>query len=147
MSASSSELGWFGRSYFGRHWCGDYGLGFSFWVNYVVVTSVLSAVLNGLVQTATELGLQPSAYRAGADWQLMQNLVIAVFWTMVVSLVALCWSLKGAWASASNHTARGGKPGWALAAKGAILLWGGSRALSLAYLVPLFLHISVAPSN
>jgi hypothetical protein len=90
-------------NYFARHWRGDLSLGVSYWGNGFLVTFlfVVVAVVVGVAGQSASL-------------RLVAVLCIAM-WLVWLALVV--WQIVGTWRSAGHHEARGGKRGWANAAR------------------------------
>ena len=95
-------------AFFRKHLNGDYSLGRSYWVNTFLV--LLFAPALGLI-LAPLLQDLPARYSSAA--------VLAL---TVLGLLAWVWAISGTWASANKHVQRGGKGGWASAAKVIIVL-------------------------
>lgn len=92
-----------------RHYNGDYSLARSYWVNTLLLT--LFAPLLGLLLLPWLGRNFPARY--GSMVFLVVTLLALVLWA---------WAVKGTWASANKHVGRGGKQGWAVAAKVMIVL-------------------------
>ncbi|PPI79531.1 hypothetical protein DXI23_04595 [Marinobacter flavimaris] len=95
-------------AFFRKHWNGDYSLARSYWINTLLVSLFAPA-----------LGLLISP--------LLQDLPARYSSASVLALTALglliwVWAITGTWASANKHVERGGKQGWATAAKLVIIL-------------------------
>jgi ATP-dependent protease ClpP protease subunit len=96
-------------AFFRRHYNGDYSLGRSYWVNTFLIQ--LFAPLLGVL-VITWLGVNfPARYGSAA-----------VLLLTLLGVVAWIWGISGTWASANKHVTRGGKQGWASAAKVMIVL-------------------------
>lgn len=95
-------------AFFRKHLNGDYSLGRSYWLNTFLV--LLFAPALGLI-LAPLLQDLPARYSSAA--------VLAL---TVLGLLAWVWAISGTWASANKHVQRGGKWGWASAAKLMIVL-------------------------
>lgn len=95
--------------FFRRHLNGDYTLGRSYWVHTFAVQWLLSAALVVVALWLSEHF--PARYASTA--------VLTLYTAM---LALWLWAIAGTWASASKHVGRGGKAGWASAAKAAIVL-------------------------
>jgi len=95
-------------AFFRKHLNGDYSLGRSYWLNTFLV--LLFAPALGLI-LAPLLQDLPARYSSAA--------VLAL---TVLGLLAWVWAISGTWASANKHVQRGGKGGWASAAKLMIVL-------------------------
>lgn len=96
-------------AFFRRHSNGDYSLGRSYWVNTFLVSLFAPAV--GLMLGPWLERNFPARYGS-----------VAVLVLTVVGVVAWFWAVAGTWASANKHVSRGGKAGWAMAAKVMITL-------------------------
>lgn len=96
-------------AFFRRHYNGDYSLARSYWINTFLVSAFAPALGVALLPW---LGNNAPA-RYGA---------IAFLFVTTLGIVAWFWAVSGTWASANKHEARGGKPGWATAAKVVICL-------------------------
>ena len=95
-------------AFFRKHLNGDYSLGRSYWVNTFLV--LLFAPALGLI-LAPLLQDLPARYSSAA--------VLAL---TVLGLFTWIWAISGTWASANKHVQRGGRGGWASAAKLMIVL-------------------------
>ena len=96
-------------TFFRRHYNGDYSLGRSYWVNTALVS--LFAPVVGLMLLPW-LGENFPARYGSTGFLLVTTL----------GIVAWFWAGAGTWASANKHVQRGGKSGWASAAKLMIVL-------------------------
>lgn len=97
-------------NYITRHWRGDLSLGVSYWVNLFLLTLVIQA-----------------AFRLSAEMKFLGGLsyhqaAIALTAMVGASLIIGLWQLVGTWRSSDKHTARGGRKGWATAAKVVMVL-------------------------
>jgi hypothetical protein len=95
-------------AFFRKHLNGDYSLARSYWVNTLLVSLFAPAL--GLLFFPLVQDL-PARYSSAA--------VLAL---TVLGLVIWVWAISGTWVSANKHVERGGKPGWASAAKLVIIL-------------------------
>lgn len=107
-----------GRNYLVRHWQGDLPLGVSYWVNLVLLGLAwqILVAIGAAALTAT----RPSLAIDHRTAILLTILVIA-------PLPVMAWQVVGTWRSSDRHKGRGGKQGWAIAAK-VMLVLGGLRA-------------------
>lgn len=96
-------------AFFRRHFNGDYSLGRSYWINTLLVSLFAPAL--GLMLLPW-LGANLPARYGSAAFLAITALGVAA-WT---------WAVAGTWASANKHAQRGGKPGWAIAAKVMIVI-------------------------
>ncbi len=96
-------------NFFVKHWRGDYSLARSYWVNMLLV-SLLAPVVG--IMLLPWLGEKFPARYGSAGFLFVTTLGIVV-WS---------WAVSGTWASANKHVQRGGKSGWATAAKFMIVL-------------------------
>lgn len=96
-------------AFFRRHYNGDYSLARSYWVNTLLVS--LFAPVVGLMLLPWLNDNFPARY-GSAGFLLVTTL----------GVVAWFWAVSGTWASADKHVQRGGKSGWATAAKVMIVL-------------------------
>lgn len=96
-------------AFFRRHFNGDYSLGRSYWINTFLIS--LFAPLLGVLMLPWLVENFPARY--GSAGVLLVTALGIVAWT---------WAISGTWASANKHVARGGKQGWASAAKVMIVL-------------------------
>lgn len=96
-------------AFFRRHYNGDYSLARSYWVNTLLVSLFAPAV--GLMLLPW-LGENFPARYGSAGF-----LLVTAF-----GILAWVWAVSGTWASANKHVRRGGKAGWATAAKVMIVL-------------------------
>lgn len=103
-------------AFFRRHYNGDYSLARSYWVNTFLV-SLFAPVLG--VMLLPWLGENLPARYGSSGF-----LFVTVF-----GIVAWCWAAAGTWASANKHVQRGGKAGWARAAK-FMIVFGILRTLA-----------------
>jgi hypothetical protein len=113
MAYVSTGLDWqetTNENYFVRHWRGHLPLPTSYWVNGLIIPTVLSvAALAELTHLArTEIGLQSLA---ALDLGFL--LFSALMWV---------WSIVGIWRSAGYHEDRGGSGGWANIARAVVLI-------------------------
>jgi hypothetical protein len=96
-------------AFFRRHYNGDYSLARSYWVNTFLVS--LFAPVLGLMLLPWLSENFPARYGS------------AVFlFITVLGIAAWFWAVSGTWASANKHVQRGGKSGWATAAKFMIVM-------------------------
>jgi hypothetical protein len=121
-------------SFFRRHWNGDYSLGRSYWVNNILVT--LFVLFLGALLRLCELWLNELPVRYAS---------VTVLAFIVFSYIAWFWAIHGTWLSATKHTSRGGRQGWATTAKVMICL-GVFRVLAdLGNSIPVISeHVEVA---
>lgn len=116
-------------AFFRRHYNGDYSLARSYWVNTFLVSAfapVMALLLLPFIGDNTQA-------RYGA---------MAFLFVTTLGVVLWCWAVAGTWASANKHVGRGGKSGWATAAK-AIIVFGALRTLvDLAALLPTIKEMS-----
>lgn len=96
-------------AFFRRHYNGDYSLGRSYWVNTFLVSLFAPAL--GLMLLPWLGRSFPARYSSAAFLLLT-----------VLGLLIWFWAVSGTWASASKHVQRGGKAGWATAAKLLIII-------------------------
>jgi hypothetical protein len=96
-------------AFFRKHYNGDYSLGRSYWLNTFLV-SLFAPVLGLLL--LPWLSENFSARYSSAGFLFITSL----------GVVAWFWAVAGTWASASKHVSRGGKSGWAAAAKFMIVM-------------------------
>lgn len=119
-------------AFFGRHYRGDYPLARSYWVNTLLVS--LFAPLLGLLLLPW-LGEHFPARYGSAGFLLVT----------AVGVLAWFWAVAGTWASANKHVQRGGRPGWAMAARVMIVLGVLRTVADLVQLAPaLQEHLHVA---
>ena len=107
-------------NYFVRHWRGELSLGISYWVN--------GSILAGIVPIALIGALAPMV-KDSHSLRWMSFLILSF---MLFSVIAWFWSIVGIWRSAGQHVARGGKAGWANAAKAMVVLGLVAMAARLA---------------
>lgn len=91
-----------------RHWRGDYSLGRACWLHNFLVAMFAPAVS---LLIAPALNDVPARYSSGS--------VLAL---TALGITAWVWGARGTWASATLHRVRGGKEGWAIAAKVLLML-------------------------
>lgn len=96
-------------AFFRRHYNGDYSLGRSYWLNTFVVS--LFAPLFGLMLLPWLSENFPARYGSAG-----------FLFITALGIVAWFWAVAGTWASAGKHVQRGGRAGWATAAKFMIVL-------------------------
>lgn len=97
--------------YFVRHWRGELSLPVSYWVNCVLLSTVLQiAIASWLVRRAIDL----------TEWPRLLGIMIVMLWIGI--LVVSIWQITGAWRSAARHRQRGGSRFWAGAAHVALAL-------------------------
>jgi len=87
------------RSYFVRHWRGDFPLARSYWVNTFLVTVLLRGFLTG-VASAVEVASQPTVY----------SLLGVGIWAILFAVTP--WQLVGLWRSAANDIVRSRRIFW-----------------------------------
>lgn len=93
--------------YITRHWRGEFGLAYAWWVNGLLVALALAIMKEGLTQY----------FEANAG-KIPLGTVLTVFFFYLALIVVVCvWQAVGAWRSAGQHVARGGKRFWAVFAK------------------------------
>lgn len=92
-------------NYFVRHWRGELSLGISYWLNGGVFTSFAVAILIAAVEIMVK------------DGYTLRTISLASLSILLFSVIAGLWSLVGIWRSANHHVGRGGKAGWASAAR------------------------------
>jgi hypothetical protein len=107
MESKTSYRGPF--SFFRKHFNGDYSLGRSYWVNTFLIQ--LFAPLLGVLVLPWLGEHFPARYGSAA-----------VLLLTLLGVIAWAWAISGTWASANKHVSRGGKQGWASAAKVMIVL-------------------------
>jgi hypothetical protein len=96
-------------SFFRKHFDGEYSLGRSYWVNTFLIQ--LFAPLLGVLLLPWLSENFAARYTSSA-----------VLFLTTLGVVAWAWAVSGTWASANKHVGRGGKQGWASAAKAMIVL-------------------------
>lgn len=96
-------------AFFKRHFNGDYSLGRSYWINTFLISMI--APLLGILMLPWLGENFPARYSSAG-----------VLLVTALGIVAWTWAISGTWASANKHVARGGKQGWATAAKVMIVL-------------------------
>jgi ATP-dependent protease ClpP protease subunit len=96
------------KGYLAQHWRGELPLATSYWLNGVLLTSILIVVIS------CTRGLH-------ATMDIRWSFVLSIC-TDASLLAVSVWQIVGTWRSASKHTERGGSPGWAAAAKLALVL-------------------------
>ena len=96
-------------AFFRRHANGDYSLARSYWLNTFLIS--LFAPLVGVMLLPWLSENFPARYGSAAFLSITTLGVVAWF-----------WAVGGTWASANKHVQRGGKSGWATAAKIMIVL-------------------------
>lgn len=96
-------------AFFRRHYNGDYSLARSYWINTFLVS--LFAPVLGLILLPWLSENFPARY-GSAGFLFITGLGIAAWF----------WAVSGTWASANKHVHRGGKSGWATAAKFMIVM-------------------------
>ena len=104
--------------YVERHWRGDLSLARSYWVNTILLTVPLLAVISGV----------------GSVIEISAGLLVAALllaWVWLVISVFSTWQLVGVWRSAGNHVGRGGRRFWSVAVKVLVLIGviGGVRTV------------------
>lgn len=93
-----------------KHWCGNYSLGFSYWVIGSLLTVIVISITTAISSSS---GLRELGPRASGT-------AILFFYGFVVTLTL--WQLVGIWRSADKHSQRGGKTFWAGLAKVMVIL-------------------------
>lgn len=96
-------------AFFRRHYNGDYSLARSYWVNTFLVS--LFAPVLGLMLLPWLSENFPARYGSAG-----------FLFITALGIVAWFWAVSGTWASANKHVQRGGKSGWATAAKFMIII-------------------------
>jgi hypothetical protein len=93
--------------YIVRHWRGEFGLAYAWWVNGLLMALALAIIREGLNQY----------FEANAG-QLSLGTVLTLLFSYLAFAVVVCvWQAVGTWRSASQHVARGGKRFWSVLAK------------------------------
>jgi ATP-dependent protease ClpP protease subunit len=119
-------------AFFRRHYNGDYSLARSYWVNTLLVS--MFAPVAGIVLLPWLTENLPARYGSGG-----------VLIVTTLGFTAWLWAISGTWASANKHVQRGGKSGWATAAKVMIVIGILRMFGDLAEMMPtLQEHIQVA---
>lgn len=119
-------------AFFRRHYNGDYSLARSYWVNTFLV-SLFAPVLG--VMLLPWLGENLPARYGSAGF----------LFVTILGIVAWCWAVAGTWASANKHVQRGGRAGWASAAKVMIVVGILRTLVAVAAMMPtLQEHLRVA---
>ena len=95
------------RSYVARHWRGELSLARSYWLNAVLVSILLRALIR-------EIGARVLA-RTDANYAR----VATIFAVLALTVPLRTWQSVGIWRSASKSRARG----WSRAAKVSVCLW------------------------
>ncbi|MES2187303.1 MAG: hypothetical protein V4505_22325 [Pseudomonadota bacterium] len=95
--------------FFRRHWRGDYSLARSYWVHSLLIQWF--APLLGLLLVPWLSAHFPARYGSAT-----------VLGLTALGLGLSVWALRGTWASAGRHVARGGSRGWALTARVVMVL-------------------------
>lgn len=109
-----------GRSnYILRHWRGELPLVISYWTNFVLLGAV--AGVAGRLMTGAGL-FEGQAYYAVA---------IAITAMVGGSLLLAAWQIVGTWRSSDRHVSRGGRRGWAMAAKVVMVISAASLGVQL----------------
>jgi hypothetical protein len=93
------------KNYLGRHWAGHLPLPVTFWINFVLVATLVAAAVEYVGNRIRDNG---STLRSLAIMALAYGIFFLLFWI---------WSAVGIWRSAYWHRRRGGTPGWGLAAR------------------------------
>lgn len=96
-------------SFVRKHFNGDYSLGRSYWINTFLAqffVLLFSLLLSPWLETNFSA-------RYGS---------ICILLLSSLGIVAWAWAISGTWASANRHVLRGGKKGWAVAAKCVIVI-------------------------
>lgn len=101
-------------NYFLRHWRGDISLGWTYWINVVLVSIVLKV---------SQIIVQPLADTFNPVTASLYNII----WCLFTLLVA-CWQIVGLWRSASKYRIRGGSEIWSGLAKFVSILGAISSA-------------------
>lgn len=133
MQTAASGSGYRGPwGFFRRHYNGDYSLGRSYWVHLILIPGVVSVAGLGLGGWLSED--LPARYGSAA--------VLAM---LALGIVIWFWAVVGTWASADKHVQRGGRAGWATAAKVMMVLGILRTLVDLVGLMPvLHEHLEVA---
>jgi hypothetical protein len=96
------------RNYLVRHWRGELSLGFSYWVNGFLVYVILTGLTGVVCANSLDVGLKTTA--------------LAGVFLYLLAIAATVWQMVGIWRSANAHVGRGGKHGWVIVAKIAVVL-------------------------
>lgn len=96
-------------AFFRKHFNGDYSLGRSYWVNTFLIQ--LFAPVLGVVLLPWLDENFPARYGSAT-----------VILLTAIGTVAWAWAISGTWSSAAKHVSRGGRQGWATAAKAMIVI-------------------------
>ena len=96
-------------AFFRQHYNGDYSLARSYWVNTLLVS--LFAPVVGIMLLPWLDENFPARYGS-----------TGLLFITTLGVLAWFWAVAGTWASANKHVQRGGKSGWATAAKFMIAL-------------------------
>jgi len=119
-------------AFFRRHYNGDYSLARSYWINTFLVS--LFAPVLGMMLLPLLGDRLPARYGSTGFLSIT-----------VLGILAWLWAVAGTWASANKHAGRGGKAGWATAAKCMIVLGALRIAIDIASMMPtLKEHLDVA---
>lgn len=92
-------------NWFVRHWHGGFSLGVAYWAIGSVFVTAVALIVDALAQQLPALGVSLRGVAAAA---LATTVFVHALWI---------WAIVGIWRSASRHVERGGRPGWAGAAK------------------------------
>lgn len=98
--------------FFRRHLRGEYGLARAYWLHTVALTISFTIVGTAAVSTLNE-----------EDWMSVQASAVASLLLVICSIGLWLFMARGAWASSRAHVGRGGKGGWAAAARVTLILW------------------------
>lgn len=128
--STPSNRSWIGRSFFGKHWRGEYSLPVSYWIIGLIAT-VLVLFLTALIDEVFS-SLSQEFYSPGTALA-----ALTVWWSICLSIYF--WQVAGVWRSSNFHKSRGGKEGWATLAKIMVVVGLLNTATQLgAYAVPQF---------
>lgn len=116
-------------AYFIRHWRGDFGLGYSFWINTCLIGAALFIAAAGLVAGAGLLETPPPVSSGRRSAQISASLGLHL--SVVGYIALLIWQSVGTWRAAQAHAARTGRRLWARTAQGVTAMVAAGSAFAL----------------
>lgn len=91
-------------SYFVKHWRGELSLGVSYWINNVLISTIIIGIITMTVE-----------YIDFTNNPVMPSILIILMWVTIILLTP--WILVGLWKSASNHISQYNKYFWPIIVK------------------------------
>ena len=110
-----------------KHWQGDYSLGYSFFINGLLINLIFAVVC------VVAMGVFGSIYNLEENSleELGIGMLVLVFVLFVTGSCVGIWQVVGIWRSANKHKQRGGKAIWAGLTQALMVLWTVSLVISI----------------